>query len=106
MDDRVQGIARRLDADPGVTGAVAFGPFLLQAAQRRIEKNGSPLQLSARAFDILVALIEQAGTVVSKDDLMTRVWPGVTVDEGSLRVHVAKLRRTLGDGEAGARYLT
>ena len=106
MDDRVQGIVRRLDADPGVAGAVAFGPFLLQAAQRRIEKNGSPLQLSARAFDILVALIEQAGTVVSKDDLMTRVWPGVTIDEGSLRVHVAKLRRTLGDGEAGARYLT
>ena len=68
MDDRVQGIARRLDADPGVAGVVAFGPFLLQAAQRRIEKNGSPLQLSARAFDILVTLIEQAGTVVSKDD--------------------------------------
>jgi predicted ATPase/DNA-binding winged helix-turn-helix (wHTH) protein len=106
MGDRVQGIARRLDADPGVAGVVAFGPFLLQAAQRRIEKNGSPLQLSARAFDILVTLIEQAGTVVSKDELMTRVWPGVTVDEGSLRVHVAKLRRTLGDGEAGARYLT
>ena len=64
-------------------------PFC-KAAQRRIEKNGSSLQLSARAFDILVALIEQAGTVVSKDDLMTRVWPGVTIDEGSLRVHVAE----------------
>ena len=106
MVDRVQGIARRLDADPGAAGAVAFGPFLLQTAQRRIEKDGSPLQLSARAFDILVTLVEQAGTVVSKSELMSRVWPGVTVDESSLRVHVAKLRRTLGDGEAGARYLT
>ena len=79
MDDRVQGIARRLDADPGVAGVLAFGPFLLQVAQRRIEKDGSPLQLSARAFDILVTLVEQAGTVVSKDELMTRAWPGVTL---------------------------
>ena len=105
MVDRVQGIARRLDANPGAAGALAFGPFLLQTAKRRIEKDGSPLQLSARAFDILVTLIEQAGTVVSKNELLTRVWPGVNVDESSLRVHIAKLRRTLGDGEAGAKYL-
>ena len=53
-----------------------------------------------------MTLIEQAGTVVSKNELLTRVWPGVNVDESSLRVHIAKLRRTLGDGEAGAKYLT
>ncbi|MET0444692.1 MAG: winged helix-turn-helix domain-containing protein, partial [Pseudorhodoplanes sp.] len=52
-----------------------------------------------------MTLIEQAGTVVSKNELLTRVWPGVNVDESSLRVHIAKLRRTLGDGEAGAKYL-
>jgi DNA-binding winged helix-turn-helix (wHTH) protein len=104
MDDRMQGIARRLDA--GAEGVIAFGPFRLRAAQRRIEKDGTPVLLPARAFDILVALIEQAGTVVSKNELMTKVWPGVTVDEGSLRVHVAALRKALGDGEGGARYLS
>jgi predicted ATPase/DNA-binding winged helix-turn-helix (wHTH) protein len=94
-----------------VTGSSAqdifvFGPFLLHAAQRRIERNGSPIQLSDRAFDILLTLIIQAGTVVSKSDLMASAWPGVNVDEGSLRVHVAALRKALGDGRAGAKYLS
>jgi predicted ATPase/DNA-binding winged helix-turn-helix (wHTH) protein len=83
-----------------------FGPFRLHAAQRRIERNGSPIQLSDRAFDILLTLIIQAGTVVSKSDLMASAWPGVNVDEGSLRVHVAALRKALGDGRAGAKYLS
>ncbi|MBR1119901.1 helix-turn-helix transcriptional regulator [Bradyrhizobium lablabi] len=106
MDDRVQGIVRRPVADPSVQGDVSFGPFRLYAKQRRLEKDGHPLPLSTRAFDILVALVEQAGTIVSKNDLIARVWPGINVDEGSLRVHVASLRKALGDGEAGARYLT
>ena len=83
-----------------------FGPFRLYATQRRIERNGSLIQLSNRAFDILLTLIIQAGTVVSKSDLMARAWPGVSVDEGSLRVHVAALRKALGDGRAGAKYLS
>jgi predicted ATPase/DNA-binding winged helix-turn-helix (wHTH) protein len=86
--------------------AITFGPFRLYVAQRLIESAGVQLQLGARALDILVALVEQAGKVVSKNDLMTRVWPDVTVDEGNLRVHVAALRKALGDGEAGARYVT
>src|SRR5262245_13829985 len=107
MDDRVQGIVRRRPvANPGAQGAVMFGPFRLHAAQRRIEKDGRPLPLSTRAFDILVTLVERAGTIVTKNDLMARVWPDVTVDEGSLRVQVASLRKALGDGEAGVRYLT
>ena len=94
-----------------ITGSSAqdifvFGPFRLHAAQRRIERNGSPIQLSDRAFDILLTLIIQAGTLVSKSDLMARAWPGVSVDEGSLRVHVAALRKALGDGRAGAKYLS
>jgi predicted ATPase/DNA-binding winged helix-turn-helix (wHTH) protein len=106
MDDRVQGIVRRPVADPSVQGGVTFGPFRLDAKQRRLEKDGHPLPISARAFDILVALVEQAGTIVSKNDLIARVWPGINVDEGSLRVHVASLRKALGDGEADVRYLT
>jgi predicted ATPase/DNA-binding winged helix-turn-helix (wHTH) protein len=93
---------RDLQADDTIT----FGPFRLYAAQRLIESAGAQLQLGARALDILIALVEQAGKVVSKNDLITRVWPDVTVDEGNLRVHVASLRKALGDGEGGARYVT
>ncbi|WP_312016505.1 winged helix-turn-helix domain-containing protein [Bradyrhizobium liaoningense] len=83
-----------------------FGPFCLDALQRRIERNGSQIQLSARAFDILLTLIRQAGTVVSKSDLMASAWPDSSVDENSLRVHIAALRKALGDGHAGVRYLS
>lgn len=83
-----------------------FGPFHLDAGQRRIERNGEQIQLSARAFDILLTLIRQAGTVVSKSDLITRAWPGSSVNENSLRVHIAALRKALGVGNAGVRYLS
>ncbi len=68
---------------------ILFGPFRLHVAQRLVEQAGVELPLGGRALDILIVLIEQAGKVVSKHDLMARVWPDVTVDEGSLRVHVA-----------------
>lgn len=85
---------------------ISFGPFRLYAAQRLLEKAGSPLNLSARALDILIVLIERAGKVVSKKSLMARVWPDVSVDEGNLRFHIAALRRALKDGQSGARYVT
>jgi predicted ATPase/DNA-binding winged helix-turn-helix (wHTH) protein len=103
---RTQDTDSRALARPTVADTIFFGPFRLRVAQRQIERNGSPVQLGSRAFDILVALIEQAGTVVSKDELMTRVWPGGGADESGLRVHVAALRKALGDGKAGARYLS
>jgi predicted ATPase len=62
--------------------------------------------LSSRALDILIVLVEHAGEVVSKKELMSRVWPDITVDEASLRVHVAGLRKALGEGLAGARFVT
>jgi predicted ATPase/DNA-binding winged helix-turn-helix (wHTH) protein len=92
--------------NPETDEAISFGPFRLFGARRLLERAGTPLHLGARAFDILIVLAEHAGKVVSKNDLMARVWPDVTIDEGSLRVHVAALRRTLGDGESGARYVT
>ena len=85
---------------------ISFGPFRLCPAHRNLEKAGSPIHLSARAFDILVVLVERAGEVVSKKKLMARVWPDVTVDEGNLRFHISALRRALGDGQSGARYVT
>ncbi len=85
---------------------ITFGPFRLFAARRLIERDEVPVQLSSRALDILIVLVEQAGKVVSKSELIARVWPGITVDEANLRVHVGALRKALGDGEAGARYVT
>ncbi len=85
--------------------AISFGPFRLWPAERLIERDGMPLKLGGRALDILIALIDQAGRVVSQADLVARVWPELTVDEGSLRVHVAALRKALGDGQGGARYV-
>lgn len=83
-----------------------FGPFRLDSSQRRIERVGNPLQLSGRAFDILLALVRQAGNVVSKADLIAKTWPGADVEENSLRVHIASLRKALGDGNGGPRYLS
>jgi DNA-binding winged helix-turn-helix (wHTH) protein len=74
--------------------------------ERLLERDGVPVQVGGRALDILIFLDERAGEVVSKRDLVARVSADVNVDEGSLRFHVAALRKTLGDGQEGARYVT
>jgi DNA-binding winged helix-turn-helix (wHTH) protein len=95
-----------IDEQPApVADLISFGPFRLNPAHRNLEKAGSPIHLGARAFDILIVLVECAGEVVSKKRLMARVWPDVTVDEGNLRFHIAALRRALEDGQSGARYV-
>jgi predicted ATPase/DNA-binding winged helix-turn-helix (wHTH) protein len=82
-----------------------FGPFRLSPARRLIEMNGVPVAVGSRALDILILLVEREGEVVSKKELMARAWPDITVDEGSLRVHIAALRKALGDGEGGNQYI-
>jgi predicted ATPase/DNA-binding winged helix-turn-helix (wHTH) protein len=94
------------DGDPKSQAIVSFGPFRLTAAERLLERNGVPLQLGSRALDILLVLVERAGEVVTKRELMSRVWPDIIVEEASLRVHVAGLRKALGEGQAGARYVS
>src|SRR5262245_25855858 len=85
---------------------VSFGPFSLSASQRLLTREGAPVELGARSFDILIALLSRPNEAVSKNDLLARVWPDVTVEEGSLRFHMAGLRKALGDGKNGARYIT
>ena len=82
-----------------------FGPFRLHAAERLLEKNETPLKIGSRALDILITLLEYAPEVVSKRDLMRRVWGQLVVDEVSLRFHVAALRKRLGDGESSVSYI-
>jgi predicted ATPase/DNA-binding winged helix-turn-helix (wHTH) protein len=84
---------------------VSFGPFRLSPSARLLEKDHVPVQIGGRALDILITLVERAGEVVSKADLFAKVWADVIVDEGSLRFHVSALRKALGDGKSGARYI-
>jgi DNA-binding winged helix-turn-helix (wHTH) protein len=82
-----------------------FGSFRLIPAQRMLLEDEKPLRLGSRALDILVTLVESAGETIGKDLLIARTWPDTVVDEGALRVHVAALRKALGDGRAGKRYI-
>lgn len=87
--------------DPGIS----FGSFRLFPKARLLERDGAALHIGGRALDILLALVDRPGEVVSRAELISRVWPDVTVDEANLRVHVAALRKVLGDGREGARYI-
>ena len=82
-----------------------FGPFRLFPAERRLLKDAKSVQIGSRELDILIALVERAGQVVTKRELFARVWPDVVVEESSLRVHVAGLRKVLADGQDQARYI-
>ena len=85
--------------------AISFGPFQLLAEQRLLLKGGKPVRLGSRAFDILVTLVERAGEVVGKEELRARAWPRTFVEEANLKVQVRALRRALGDGQGGHRYI-
>lgn len=88
------------------TQRLSFGPFQLFPAERRLERDGAPVRLGGRALDLLVALAEAAGEVVSKKTLLARVWPDTIVEEGSLRFHLVALRKALTDGGSGSTYIT
>ena len=83
----------------------SFGSFRLLKDQRQLLDGATPVRLGSRAFDLLTALIERAGEIVSRRDLEARAWPGTVVEETSLRVHMSSLRRAIGDGVGGARYI-
>jgi DNA-binding winged helix-turn-helix (wHTH) protein len=84
---------------------VSFGVFELFPPRRLLLKAGRPLPLGSRAFDILNVLIERAGEIVSKDELISRVWPETFVEETNLRVHIAALRKVLFDDQFNS-YIT
>jgi predicted ATPase/DNA-binding winged helix-turn-helix (wHTH) protein len=87
-------------------GQVTFGPFRLFPARQLLLDGDTPVHLGSRACEILIALVERAGQLLSNQELMRRVWPNTFVEDGNLRVHVAALRRALRDGHAGNRYIT
>jgi predicted ATPase/DNA-binding winged helix-turn-helix (wHTH) protein len=77
----------------------------LNVAERSLRKANRVIPLGGRAYDILIALLERAGGVVGKAELIARAWPEVTVEEGSLRVHLSALRKALSDGQFGNQYI-
>src|SRR3954471_23494818 len=82
-----------------------FGPFRLDPVKRRLLREGEPVPLTPKAFDTLLALVEQSGKTVEKDDLMRRVWPGAVVEENNLNQNITALRKCLGDSRQASRYI-
>lgn len=85
-------------------GIFAFGPYRLNVTEKLLERDGTPVLLGSRALDLLVALVEDAGVVLTKRDLIARVWGNTAIEEVGLRVHIANLRKTLGDRNS-VRYI-
>ena len=88
-----------------VRRTLRFGPFELSSSERMLQRDGVTLPLGSRAFDILVYLAERPGEVIGKNELINHVWSNVTVEEGSLRVHISAIRKALRDGQFGNRYI-
>jgi DNA-binding winged helix-turn-helix (wHTH) protein len=82
-----------------------FGAFTLLPTQRLLLEGDASVRVGGRALDLLIVLVEAAGKIVGRDELMASVWKEVVVDEGSLRVHVAALRRALRDDGDARRYI-
>ena len=94
-------IERRTEA----ADQISFGPLRLLLPQKLLFSGDTPVRLGGRALDILIALVERPGETISKADLISRAWPNSFVDEGNLKVHVAALRKAIGDGQGGNRYI-
>jgi DNA-binding winged helix-turn-helix (wHTH) protein len=77
-------------------GAVEFGRFRVLMRQRRLLAGGVPIELGTRAFDVLMVLLEADGSLVTRDELLTRAWPGIVVSPDNLKVQVCALRKALG----------
>jgi predicted ATPase/DNA-binding winged helix-turn-helix (wHTH) protein len=82
-----------------------FGPFELSIGERVLRRDGRVLPLGDRALNVLTYLADRPGEVIAKQELIDHVWSDVTVGEGSLRVHVAAIRKALSDGQFGNRYI-
>lgn len=85
---------------------LSFGQFRLYPPERLLERDGVAISLGGRALDLLICLTEKPGEIITKRELIERVWPDVTVEESSLRFHIVNLRKALGDGQGGIRYIT
>jgi DNA-binding winged helix-turn-helix (wHTH) protein len=85
-------------SNPGAAeGTFEFGRFRVLVRRRQLVADGVPIELGTRALDLLLALLQADGSLVSKDELFSRAWPGIVVSKANLRVQISALRRALGD---------
>ena len=82
-----------------------FGPFVIDVRERLLEREGQPVALTPKAFDLLAALVEQPGRLISKDELLRKVWPDTFVEESNLAYNVFALRKALGDTAEEGRFI-
>jgi len=109
-DNKSRRLQREIEAvdranDP-VDYEISFGPFRLLPAQRLLLEGDAPVSLGSRALDLLIALVERPGELISKSELIAKVWPHTFVVEGNLKLHIAELRRALADGQCSNRYIS
>ena len=88
-----------------IASEISFGPFRLFPTKFLVLEDDKPLALGSRALEILTVLVEQPGKLVTREELMARVWPNVIVEPANLTVHVSALRRMLRDGQDGNRFI-
>jgi DNA-binding winged helix-turn-helix (wHTH) protein len=85
-------------SSPAAADAILeFGRFRVLLRRRQLVADGVPVELGARAFDLLLALLEADGSLVTKEELISRVWPGIVVSEENLKVQISLLRKALGE---------
>jgi DNA-binding winged helix-turn-helix (wHTH) protein len=84
---------------------IVFGPFRLLPTRFLLLEGSRAVPLGSRALEILIALLEHPGELVSKQKLMARVWPNIFVQPANLTVHISALRRMLRDGRDGNRFI-
>ena len=84
---------------------ISFGPFRLLPAQFLLLEGDKPVLLGSRALHILMVLLERPGELVTRQELMARVWPNLCVEPATLTVHISALRRALRDGRDGNRFM-
>src|SRR5688500_13224158 len=82
-----------------------FGPFRLDPLKRRLSRDGEPLRLTPKAFDLLLVLVEERGRTVEKDELLEKVWAGTVVEENNLNQNITALRKSLGDSRQDSQYI-
>src|SRR4051794_36252434 len=82
-----------------------FGDFRLDTANRRLLRDGAPVTLPARAFDLLQTLLENNGRLVEKDELFANVWHDQIVEESNLTVHISQIRKALGESKNKPRFI-
>jgi DNA-binding winged helix-turn-helix (wHTH) protein len=104
-DTNKQSLDERTAPDEAASAEVSFGRFRLIPTQFLLVEGEEPVPLGSRALEILIVLVERPGQVVTRQELMARVWPDVFVEPCNLTVHISALRRALRDGRAGNRFI-